>query len=113
MESIIKTNFLISKVGSTTDMGWYGKGIYFSEHASMSIGYSRGNPHLFICLVLVGKAFRMENVQTGCALSEGYDSHVAPDGSSEVVIFDPAQVIPCYKVKFSQHGTGHNYNYDY
>jgi hypothetical protein len=31
MESILKTNFLISKVGSVTDMGWYGKGIYFSE----------------------------------------------------------------------------------
>ncbi len=111
MESIIKTNFLISKVGSKTDMGWYGKGIYFSEHASLSIGYSSGNPHLLICMVLIGKAFRMENIQTGCAIKEGYDSHVAPDGCSEVVIFDTDQIIPIYKVKFNQ---GHQYpNYAY
>jgi len=100
MENIIKTNFLLEKVGSSTDMGWYGKGFYFSEYPGMSISYSRGNPYLLICLVFVGKAHRMEQVQTGCAKVDGFDSHVSPDGSAEVIIFNPDQVLPCYKVKY-------------
>jgi hypothetical protein len=100
MENIIKTNFLRDKIGSTTDMGYYGKGFYFSEHASMSISYSRGNPHLLVCLVFVGKAHKMDQVIVGCAKQEGYDSHVSPDGCSEVIIFEPDQVLPCYKIKY-------------
>ena len=30
--------FKIAKVGSSTDAGYYGAGMYFSEHASMSVG---------------------------------------------------------------------------
>jgi hypothetical protein len=81
-------------------MGWYGKGFYFSEWPSMSISYSRGNPYLLLCMVLVGKAFKMDQIVTGCAKKEGYDSHVSPDGCSEVIIFDPAQILPCYRMKW-------------
>jgi hypothetical protein len=102
MENILKTNFLRDKIGSSTDMGFYGKGFYFSEFPWLSISYSRGNPHLLICLVLVGKAFKMDNVVVGRAKEEGYDSHVSPDGCSEVIIFDPDQIIPVYKVKWHQ-----------
>ena len=100
MKNIIKTNFLISKVGSSTDMGFYGKGVYFGESPVISIGYSRGNPYLFICLVYVGKAYKMPNVQTGCALTKGYDSHISTSGQ-EVVIFDPECILPCYRVKYT------------
>jgi len=102
MENIIKTNFLLEKVGSSTDMGFYGKGFYFSENPTMSIGYSRGNPYLLLCLVMVGKAYHMTQVVTGRPIEPGYDSHVSPDGCSEVVIFNPDQVIPMYKFKYSQ-----------
>ena len=37
MENIIKTNFLLSKVGSATDKGFYGGGFYFSENPQMSM----------------------------------------------------------------------------
>ena len=37
MENIIKTNFMLSKVGSSTDKGFYGGGFYFSENPSMSM----------------------------------------------------------------------------
>jgi hypothetical protein len=100
MENIIKTNFLISKVGSTTDQGFYGRGIYFSEYPSMSISYSRGNPWLLLCAVYVGKAFKMMNVEVGCALKEGYDSHCAFSGQ-EVIIFDTDCILPCYKIKWT------------
>eukprot|EP01080_Neovahlkampfia_damariscottae_P011765 gene11765-5103_t len=99
MDNIMKTNFLISKVGSSTDMGFYGKGVYFGESPIISISYARGNQYLFICLVFVGKAYKMPNVQTGCALVEGYDSHISTTGQ-EVVIFDPDCILPCYKVRW-------------
>jgi hypothetical protein len=101
MENILKTNFLISKVGSTTDMGWYGRGVYFSEFPGTSISYSHGNPWLLLCAVFVGKTYKMMNVQTGCSLVEGYDSHISGDGS-EVIIFDTDCILPCYKIKWVQ-----------
>ncbi|KAL9641536.1 hypothetical protein ABK040_013457 [Willaertia magna] len=102
MENIIKTNFLLEKIGSATDMGFYGKGFYFSENPLLSIGYSRGNQYLLLCLVMVGKAFRMSTVQTGRPKEPGYDSHTSPDGCQEVIIFNPDQIIPMYKVKYAQ-----------
>eukprot|EP01080_Neovahlkampfia_damariscottae_P002732 gene2732-3927_t len=111
MENIIKTNFLISKVGSTTDMGYYGKGVYFSEYPGTSISYSHGNPYLFLCLVYVGKAYKMQNVVTGCSLTKGYDSHISPCGS-EVVIFDTDCILPCYKVKYTTQNQVYHDDYD-
>jgi len=111
MENIIKTNFLTEKIGSTTDMGFYGKGFYFSEFPSLSISYSRGNPYLLICLGFVGKAFKMASVITGCPLTDGYDSHISPCGS-EVVIFNPNHVLPCYKVKWVAHHNNANQYYN-
>ncbi|KAG2379154.1 hypothetical protein C9374_007792 [Naegleria lovaniensis] len=104
MENILRTNFLIEKIGSTTDMGWYGKGFYFSEYPGLSMAYSR-NQYLLICMVLIGKAFHMNQVETGRPLESGYDSHVSPDGCSEVIIFNPDQVIPLYKIKWEHAGT--------
>jgi len=118
MENILKTNFLISKVGSTTDLGWYGRGIYFSEFPGTSISYSRGNPWLLLCAVFVGKTFKMTQIETGCALKEGYDSHISGDGS-EVIIFDTDCILPCYKIKWVQNTNNqsnpnfYNENYDY
>ncbi|KAF0973394.1 hypothetical protein FDP41_008098 [Naegleria fowleri] len=104
MENILRTNFLIEKIGSTTDMGWYGKGFYFSEYPGLSMAYSR-NQYLLICMVLIGKAFHMNQVETGRPLEPGYDSHVSPDGCSEVIIFNPDQVIPLYKIKWEHSGS--------
>jgi hypothetical protein len=49
--------------------------------------------------VLVGKAFRMNTVQTGCNLTKGYDSHISGD-ATEVIIFDTDCILPCYKLKY-------------
>jgi hypothetical protein len=103
MENILKTNFLIEKIGSKTDMGWYGKGFYFSEYPGLSMGYS-GHSYLLVCLVYAGNAYKMANINTGCPLQQGYDSHISPDGS-EVVIFNPKNILPCYKMLWRQHGT--------
>lgn len=67
------------------------------------MAYSR-NQYLLICMVFIGKAFHMNNVETGRPIEPGFDSHVSPDGCSEVIIFNPDQVLPCFKIKWEQVG---------
>lgn len=98
---ILKTGFLLSKVGSTTDAGYYGRGIYFSEFSSFSMGYSRGSNRLLICKLLQGKPYRMTKIRNGCKLTAGYDNHTSPDGHSELVMFDMGCILPCYVLHFS------------
>ncbi|EFC37136.1 PARP domain-containing protein [Naegleria gruberi] len=100
-DSIMKTNFSISKVGSNTgNLGYYGKGVYFSSIPSYSAAYA-GTNILLVCLVFTGKAYPLQQITMGCPRQEGYDSHTSPDGYSEVVIFDEDQILPIYKIKYS------------
>jgi hypothetical protein len=99
IDPICENNFSIAKLGGNTgNRGYYGAGIYFSCHPQVSLGYSGSNT-LLACLVIVGRAFISQH-NVGCSLTEGYDSHTSPDGTAEVVIFNPDQVLPCYIVKF-------------
>jgi len=108
IEGILKTNFLISKVGETTkNQGYYGKGIYFSEYPATSMGYTRGNTSMFLCAVYVGKAFKLDKIEMGCQLKEGYDSHISFCGT-EVVIFDTDCILPCYKVHYTKTQPSHS-----
>ena len=52
----------------------------------------------------------MTEIQTGCELKEGYDSHISQDGT-EVIIFDPDCILPCYKVKYVQNQNFHSDKY--
>mmetsp|Transcript_2972 Transcript_2972/g.11366 ORF Transcript_2972/g.11366 Transcript_2972/m.11366 type:complete len:459 (-) Transcript_2972:265-1641(-) len=100
MESILKGNFLLSKVGSTTDAGYYGAGIYMSEFPGLSIGYTKGSNALILSMVIVGRAKKMVQVTMGCSLTQGFDSHISSCGQ-EVVIFDMDCILPLYKVSYS------------
>eukprot|EP01006_Ploeotia_vitrea_P065641 TRINITY_DN93579_c0_g1_i1.p1 TRINITY_DN93579_c0_g1~~TRINITY_DN93579_c0_g1_i1.p1 ORF type:complete len:478 (+),score=72.72 TRINITY_DN93579_c0_g1_i1:178-1434(+) len=101
IDSIIKQNFQLSKVGSATDAGWWGGGIYFSEFPSLSIGYCRGGEKFLLCQILVGKTFHCTHQITGAPLKHGFDSHRDPSGQ-EIVIFDNHQILPYYCVHFSK-----------
>ncbi|KAL9651981.1 hypothetical protein ABK040_000324 [Willaertia magna] len=97
MNNIIKTNFLMEKISANTgNFGFYGKGIYFSEFATTSMGYARGAKSLLLCKVLMGKVYLGGSL--GAPLTEGYDCHVSPDGRQEIVIYDTAQILPLYKL---------------
>ena len=98
VKSILSGGFKLSKVGSTTDAGYYGAGIYFSEHLGTSIGYNAGNHGMLICKLLVGKPYLCSNVQHGRGLQRGFTSHVADASGSEVIIFDEAAMLPVYVV---------------
>ena len=57
VQPILAGGFDVAKVGSTTDAGFFGAGIYFSEHFAHSQGYNSGNAGMFLCKLLVGKPF--------------------------------------------------------
>eukprot|EP00667_Euglena_gracilis_P024723 EG_transcript_28611 len=79
----------------------YGRGIYLSPRAELSIGYCQGNK-LLVCAVLLGR----QMVCTGRSFREGltecapgYDSHVSPCGN-EWIVFNEAQVLPCFVIHY-------------
>jgi hypothetical protein len=88
----------IGTIGHATDTGFWGKGIYLSPNASLSIGYCRGGAQLLVNAVIRGKVFKCTGLIHGAALKVGYDSHQDPSGN-EWVIFDECQVLPCYAIK--------------
>jgi len=99
IDGIIQTNFSVAKLGAYTgDQGYYGAGVYFSEYTSTSMGYNRAS-RILLSKVLIGKQFQCPGLMMGAALKKGYDSHLSPCGT-EVVIYDNAQILPCYIVHF-------------
>ena len=87
------------QVGSSTDAGYFGAGIYFSEHFSTSAAYNTAGKKMLLCKLLVGKPYNMQGrVQSGSRLKAGYTSHVADATGSEVVIFDEAAMLPLFAV---------------
>ena len=102
VEGILSQGFKLSKLGATTgNRGFFGAGVYFSEHHHYSAGYNGGNDGMFLCKLLVGKPYLAPH-RVGAGLQPGYTSHVSDASGSEVVIFDEAAMLPCYVVKCSQ-----------
>ena len=87
------------------DKGYFGGGIYFSADAS--VGHTWGTwgtwgtgGVLLISKVLVGKCHVMHGIRAdGCGLRENFDSHANDDDLTQVVIFDPAQILPMYRLR--------------
>jgi len=107
IESILERGLLVpgkgqgKDVGHATDSGFWGGGIYLSPNASLSVGYCRGGKRLLVVSVLMGKPFTVIQRMDGKDCEPGYDSHIACSGV-EWVLFDPAQVLPCYLISFQQ-----------
>lgn len=57
LNPILKNGFDVAKVGTSTDPGYWGAGIYFSENTVTSIGYSRGLGKLLLSQILLGKPY--------------------------------------------------------
>jgi hypothetical protein len=113
IENILTNNFDIGRLAANTgNRGAYGAGIYFSELANVSAAYAaRGQvTKLLLCKLLTGREFKIggSNPSPGSAgrnmlgapLEPGYDSHVVNDGQ-EIVIYDAAQILPCYVVSWN------------
>jgi len=107
IENIRRQGLLVpgkdNAVGHLNDSGWWGKGIYLSPTASYSLSYMRGNRGLFLVSVLMGKALSLGQHERmdGRPVKDGYDSHIAEHGQ-EYVIFDEAQILPCYLIEVNR-----------
>eukprot|EP01047_Picozoa_sp_COSAG01_P023663 COSAG01_NODE_1439_length_10302_cov_21.631775_3_plen_1284_part_00 len=107
IDSIMTGGFRLEKVGSATDPGYWGAGIYFSEQTAYSQAYDRAGGKLLLCQLLLGKPYRLTNQNLGTPHPElhgkpckrGYTSHDINDGS-EVVMFDMAAILPSYIVHY-------------
>ena len=96
--SIMRQNFDIARLAQGSgDRGWYGAGIYFSEFSQTALAYARDGAGVLLCKVLPGRQFSCLGRMDGAPLQPGFDSHLSPD-RQENVIFDAAQILPCYLV---------------
>eukprot|EP01088_Endostelium_zonatum_P019541 TRINITY_DN6794_c0_g2_i1.p1 TRINITY_DN6794_c0_g2~~TRINITY_DN6794_c0_g2_i1.p1 ORF type:complete len:598 (-),score=118.29 TRINITY_DN6794_c0_g2_i1:48-1679(-) len=112
INSILDRGLLVPGVGKgkdvahKTDNGWWGKGIYLSPDASLSLGYSGTSNKLLVCAVLMGRSYKCTARMDGKPCVNGYNSHIDPSGK-EWIVFSPSQVIPCYLVSFRRTGPGY------
>lgn len=85
----------------STDAGWYGRGVYFSEFPSYAMEYITSGTKLLLCQVVLGKIYHCTKLIHGAPLQAGYDSHMSPDGK-EVVIFNSEHILPSYVVHYTK-----------
>jgi hypothetical protein len=84
IDSIVRNNFDLKKVGASTgNMGYYGKGIYFSEFPGYSMPYVRGGTRIMLCQIILGKCYRI-SYKMGASLQPGYDSHISTGSSFSI-----------------------------
>lgn len=93
-----------------TDTGWYGKGVYFSEYPSYSMGYISGSSKLLLCQVLPGKVYQCTRLIHGASLKKEHDSHMSPD-KMELVIFNKYHILPAYIVHYTS-AQGQQFKYE-
>lgn len=101
IDTIMKDGFKLSKVGSATDPGWYGAGIYFSEKTAYSQAYDRAGGKLLLSRLLLGRPCKLTHGERcdGAPVRPGFTSHVVNDGD-EVVMFDMDAILPMYVVHY-------------
>lgn len=96
---------------STTDAGWYGKGIYFTSYTDYCLPYiaSQRNPVIIIAWVIPGNIYPVvDRTLNGAPGKSGYQSHYVRTNAkgdvasaeearvfNEIVITQEAQILPC------------------
>lgn len=91
------------------DPGWFGAGLYFSQHADYTLMYStvgefrpvkagdRGR--LFRFQVMPGRIKQLQSLALGQPQTAGFDSHLTPT-QYELVLFDNRVVLPTHVIDF-------------
>jgi len=109
--NIAHQGFLRQFLGTATDDGFYGRGIYFAPNAGTSCGYARvgsdGMRRMFLCRVLVGqyhagyRGLKQPQAKPG----EKYIQHESTvdniDNPHEYVIYQDDQAYPEFLITFS------------
>eukprot|EP01087_Luapelamoeba_hula_P013060 TRINITY_DN3710_c0_g1_i1.p1 TRINITY_DN3710_c0_g1~~TRINITY_DN3710_c0_g1_i1.p1 ORF type:complete len:336 (+),score=63.11 TRINITY_DN3710_c0_g1_i1:506-1513(+) len=83
------------------DDGFFGKGIYFSLYSDYALWYSeeRQSDQILLCKLVRGNSYQCSGRMDGAGQHDGADCHYSPKGN-EIILFDPAQVVPRYIITF-------------
>ncbi len=114
VRNIAHQGFLRQFLGTATDGGWYGGGIYFAPSASTSCGYARpgedGLRRMFLCRVLVGQYHKGYQglKQPQAKPGDKYKQHESTvdniENPREFVIYQDDQAYPEYLITFTSRG---------
>ena len=94
IESVITNNFSMSYAGKSHGQR-YGKGIYFSEFASVSENYGRKNNCLLLCKILQGSHCKGDYKKVGWNKQTNSDPN---EKGWAVIIKNVDQILPCYVI---------------
>jgi hypothetical protein len=112
INSISRHNFDATIIGKTTgNKGWYGSGIYLTEHAGAALRYQHWNTkdapnRMLVCRVMLGRAFSIPEDSKdyiGADATPGYHSHKGRDKWDldwQLVLFDTAHILPFAHVHY-------------
>jgi len=94
IEPILRDNFDLTKVANGRK---FGNGVYFSEMPEVSLGYSRDQSSLILCMVLQGDNTKEVSNPTGFA---AVDSVMSKSGAWAIIVPDVDQILPKYVINF-------------
>jgi hypothetical protein len=108
IESIARDNLKFTKKGKT-DGGWFGAGLYFSDHADYTLLYTQSplkpvqlgqTVRILLFDLLPGKVYKClpDQSDLGKPLAPGYHSNHSPTGF-ERVLFDERHCLPRFVVE--------------
>ncbi len=91
--------------------GWYGSGVYLTQHAGAALRYQYWNTsvppnRMLLCRAMLGRVFTVPENSCefiGKGLTTGFDSHRGRDrwdADWQIVIFDTDSILPCAHVYY-------------
>jgi aprataxin and PNK-like factor len=113
LKAIAKQGFLepkelahMSDSISTLDPGYFGHGIYQGFAADYAIHYAeryKNSDKILLSIVLPGRSYIVKKggEKYGQDCEPGFDSHISPE-SKEIVLFQSAQILPLFIIRFKR-----------
>jgi hypothetical protein len=113
LQAIAKKGFLepnmladMSNTISTLDPGYFGRGIYQGFAADYAIHYAehyKRSDEILLSMVSPGRSYIVKKggEKYGQECEPGYDSHISPE-SKEIVLFQSAQILPLFIIRFKR-----------
>jgi hypothetical protein len=106
IDSILRDNLKLDP-SQQIDNGWFGRGMYFSQHADYTMMYRttgdlrrvRAGDNIMLLRfdILPGRTHTLKDVKVGIPRMQLKDSHISPF-SFEHVMFDPRHVTPTHVI---------------
>ena len=106
--SILQENLSMKDRGDR-DSGWFGAGVYLSQHADYILAYCNDlvapfrpgqSGQILVFDTLPGRKYICDGIKNGQARMADFDCHISPEGY-EQVMFDERHILPTHVISFS------------